>query len=79
MKWRRQYYDTTHGYCEYVCGEYTIRRTQDRNIFTSKPMCAANQQWQIFKNGTKLGWEFTLKEAKTTAVEKMEGENDHEI
>ena len=73
MKWNRRYYDTTYGYCEYACGEYTIRRTQDRNIFTSKPMGAANQQWQIFKNGTKIGWEFTLREAKER-VEKMGNE-----
>lgn len=71
MKWEKQYYDNVRGYSKYVCGDYTIKRTHNLNIFTGREMSAANQVWQIFRGDEKIGFKCTLREAKAF-VEKGE-------
>lgn len=70
MKWTKVYYDTTRGYIKYVSGDYTIKRTHNKNIWTGREMGAVNQKWEIFKNGEKIWWEFTFSDAKKY-VEKL--------
>ena len=64
MKWERQYYNLSRGYSRYVCGEYTIKRTHSKNMFTGKEMSATYQLWEIFKGAEKIGYQHTLKDAK---------------
>lgn len=73
MKWEKTYPSgwAMDGRIKYVCGEYSIMKTNSRNIFTGKPMSDANQVWRIRKNGEKVGHGYTLKEAKALAEEMM--------
>ncbi len=44
-------------------------RGNSKNIWTGKPM--SEQVWNISKNGKKVGYGLTLKEAKADAEEMM--------
>ena len=64
MKWERTYppnypYD---GRIKYVCGEYSIMKSNYTNWFTGMPV--KEQVWQIFKLGEKVASKSTLKDAK---------------
>jgi hypothetical protein len=63
MKWKREYFGRDQRIA-YVSGEYRIIQTQDANMFTKRPMGHQNQRWEIFKNGEKIDWMLTLKDAK---------------
>lgn len=71
LKWEKRYpsnyvYD---GRIEYVCGEYSIMKTNSLNMWTGRPM--SEQMWRIYHNGIPYKYdEITLKEAKQT-VEKL--------
>lgn len=72
MKWEKQYFGyTSNKRIAYVSGNYRIVRTQSKNIWTGKVM--SEQEWEIFRDGKKLGFELTLKEAKAR-VEWLEKE-----
>lgn len=73
MKWERTYPDSYKydGRIKYVCGEYSIMKTNCKNMFTGKVMSDANQTWNIYKNGTEVGYGYTLKEAKQIAEKMM--------
>ena len=66
MKWTKQYFGIgSNRRIAYVSGAYRIVRTQSKNIWTGKVM--SEQVWEIFFNGIKIGYNFTLKEAKADA------------
>lgn len=72
MRWVKEEYGYTHeGYHQYRCGEYVIRQTHSKNIFTGKEMSWVNQVWEIFKNGEKIDCCGTFKDAKR-AVARIE-------
>lgn len=64
MKWTREY-DRYGNVVRYISGRYTIRRQNSTNIFTGKPM--AEQYWDILRDGIKIDFAITLKEAKARA------------
>ena len=69
MKWEKTYptgylHD---GRIKYVHGEFSIMKTNDKNWETGRPMSDAYQVWLIRKNGEKLAYGYTLKEAKEIA------------
>lgn len=71
MKWEKVYptnykYD---GRIQYICGNYSIMKGNSKNIWTGKPM--SDQVWHIKKDGEKVGYGHTLKEAKANAEEMM--------
>lgn len=71
MKWTKTY-PTDYwrdGRIKYVCGEYSIMRSNFKNGWTGKPM--SEQVWYIYKNGEKVDYGITLKEAKSIAESKM--------
>ena len=78
MNWTKTYPDSYKydGRIKYVCGEYSIMRGNEKNIWTGKPM--SEQVWNIKKNGQEVGWGFTLKEAKAEAEAMMEAETIEE-
>lgn len=66
MKWQKKYFgDASNPRIAYESGEFRIVRTQSRNMFTGRVM--SEQVWHIFKNGEKIDYAFTLKEAKAIA------------
>ena len=70
MKWSKTYFgDSSNPRIAYVSGEYRIFRSQSRNIWTGRVM--SEQVWYIFKNGEKVDYAFTLKEAKQMAERSM--------
>lgn len=70
MKWEKEYFgDSSNRRIAYVAENYRIFRTQSRNIWTGKVM--SEQVWDIFRDGKKIGFELTLKEAKAR-VEMIE-------
>lgn len=63
MKWSKEYFgDASNPRIAYVSGEFRIVRTQSKNIWTGRVM--SEQVWNIFKNGEKIDYAFTLKQAK---------------
>lgn len=70
-KWTKEYPSNYKfdGRIKYVCGDFSIMRGNDKNIFTGKPM--VEQVWHIRKNGQKVGYGTTLKEAKAEAEAMM--------
>lgn len=68
-KWQKQKFgDSSNPRNAYVLGDYRIIRTRGRNIWTGKVM--SEQVWEIFADGKKIGFEFTLRDAKEV-VEKI--------
>lgn len=43
---------------------YIIKKHMPMNGFTGKPMSSRETRWHIFKDGNKIDWALTLKEAK---------------
>jgi len=69
MKFEKQYFgDRSNPRIAYVNGEYRIVKSQNKNIWTGRTM--SEQVWNIFKNGEKVDFALTLKEAKAI-VENM--------
>jgi len=71
MKWEKTYpsnylYD---GRIKYTCGEFSIMKTNFKNMFSGKAM--SEQYWEIYKDGEKIDFGFTLKEAKQIAEKMM--------
>lgn len=64
--WSKQY--LTDGRIKYTRGEYTIMQGNAKNIFTGRVM--SSQGWRIYKNGAKIDFARTLKEAKAIAQEE---------
>ena len=63
MKWNKEYFgDASNPRIAYTSGEFRIVRSQSRNIFTGRVMI--EQVWHIFRNGEKIDFGLTLKEAK---------------
>lgn len=63
MKWSKEYFGSmSNPRIAYVSGEYRICRTQSKNMWTGRVM--SEQVWNIYKDGEKIDWALTLKEAK---------------
>jgi hypothetical protein len=63
MKWSKEYFGSmSNPRIAYTSGEYRICRTQSKNIWTGRVM--SEQVWNIYKDGEKIDWAPTLKEAK---------------
>ena len=63
MKWNKEYFgNISNQRIAYVYGNYRIVRSQSKNIWTGRVM--SEQVWNIFKDGEKIDYAFTLKEAK---------------
>lgn len=75
MKWQRKATRNTayDGVYDYVCGEYSIRKTQSKNGWTGKVM--SDQVWIVYKNGERVDMGVTLKDAKMWAERLMGKDN----